>query len=303
MMTQIAAVSLAALAAAGGPDAARDTIFSLPDGGRLEVQNRAGSIRVQGTTEGVVRIGAADRPGRALRVRRSGSVVRVSVSERWRGRSDEEAVSVLIDVPRGTDVRLQGVETEIRVEDVAGSVEAQTVDEGVTVRGPARSVRARSVDDDVAVSGARGRVDLHSVDGDVRVTDVRGEIRAESIDGDVVLRRVRSDRVEASTMDGDLLFDGPIRAGGEYSLSTHDGDVWLTVAEGTGAAFEVNVHSGSIDAGFPLPGVEGEGAGRTYRFTLGDGAATVNLRSFDGVVFLRRPDELPDDRIPEGRNR
>lgn len=303
MVTQIAAAALAALAAAGGPEVARDTVFTMPDGGRLEVQNRSGSILVRGTTEGVVRIGAADRPRRALRVRRSGRVVRVSVSERWRGERDEEEVALRIDVPRDTDVRLQGVETEIRVEEVAGSVEARTVDAGVTVRGPARSVRARSVDDDVVVSGARGRVELHSVDGDVRVTDARGEIRAESIDGDVVLRRVRSDRVEASTMDGDLLFDGPIRAGGEYALSTHDGDVWLTVAEGTGAAFEVSVHAGSVDAGFPLPGLEQEGAGRTYRFTLGDGAATVNLRSFDGVVFLRRPDELPDERIPDGRNR
>ena len=298
MLNQIAVVALAALAA-GQPGTARDTSFVVSPGTRLEVSNREGSIRVQGTTEDRVRIGAENRPDGALRIRRTGSVVRVSVSERWRGEQEEEEVDLLVDVPRGTNVRLQGVETEISVRDVTGSVEAQSVDGAVTVRGPARSVRARSVDDDVVVSGARGRVDLYTVDGDVRVTDVEGEVRAESIDGDLVLRSVRSGRLEGSTMDGDVLFDGPIRPDGEYSLSTHDGDVWLSVAEGTSAAFEVNVHSGSVDASFPLSGVERESGGHAYRFVTGDGAAVVEVRSFDGVVFLRRPGELPDDRMPE----
>lgn len=298
MLNQIAVATLAALAA--GPQAAPgDTSFVVSTGTRLEVNNRAGSILVRGTTEDRVRVGAANRSNRALRIRRTGSVVRVSISERWRGEREEEAVDLQIDVPRGTNVRLQGVETEIRVEDVTGSVEAQTVDEGITVRGAARSVRAQSVDDDVLVAGARGRVDLYTVDGDVRVTDVEGELSAESIDGDLVLRSVRSGRVEGSTMDGDVLFDGPILDDGEYSLSTHDGDLWLSVAEGTSATFDVNVHSGSVDASFPLSGVERESGGHAYRFVTGDGSAVVELRSFDGVVFLRRPGELPDDRMPD----
>lgn len=301
MLNQITVAALAALAA-GHPGTVRDTSFVVSPGTRLEVSNRAGSIRVQGTTGDRVRVGAANRPDRALRIRRTGSVVRISVSERWRSEQEKEEVDLLIDVPRGTNLRLQGVETEISIRDVTGSVEAQSVDGGVTVRGPARSVRARSVDDDVVVSGARGRVDLYTVDGDVRATDVEGEVSAESIDGDLVLRSVRSRRVDGSTMDGDVLFDGPIQADGEYSLSTHDGDVWLSVAEGTSAAFGVNVHSGSVDASFPLSGVERESGGHTYRFVTGDGSAVVDLQSFDGVVFLRRPDELPDDRMPDDRD-
>lgn len=209
--------------------------------------------------------------GRALRVRRSGSVVRVSVSERWRQEADDEQVDLLLEVPRDVELRLQGVETGIRVSGIRGVVEVQTVEEDVAVRGPASAVRAQSVDGDVVVAGARGRVDLYTVDGDVRVTDVRG----------------------------DVLFTGPVRDGGSYDLGTHDGDVWIGVARGTSAAFEVNVHSGSIDASFPMPGVEADDRGRVYRFTLGEGSSSVRLRSFDGVVLLRRPGELPDGRMPE----
>jgi len=299
MLNQIAVAALAGLAAAGDPGAARDTSFAVSAGTRLEVNNRSGSIHVRGAEGDRVRIAAGDRPTRALRIRRSGSVVRVSVSERWRSEQEDDEVDLSLDVPRATSLRLQGVETEIRVDGVSGSVEAETVDEGVTVRGPARSVRARSIDDDVVVAGARGRVDLYSVDGDLRVSDVEGELAAESIDGDLVLRGVRSGRVQGSTMDGDVLFEGPIRNGGEYTLSTHDGDLWLTVEEGTSASFEVSLHSGSVDASFPLSGVETESGGHTYHFVAGDGSARVDLRSFDGVVFLRRPGELPDDRMPD----
>lgn len=299
MLNQIGVAALAALAVAGDPGAARDTSFAVAPGSRMEVDNRVGSIRVRGIEGDRVRISAGDRPDRALRIRRSGTLVRVSISERWRAEEERDEVDLDIEVPRGTSLRLQGVETEIVVEGVTGSVEARSVDDGVRVRGPARSVRARSVDDDVVVSGARGRVDLYTVDGDVRVDDVEGELVAESIDGDLMLRGVRSERVQGSTMDGDVLFDGPIQSGGEYALSTHDGDLWMTVAEGASAAFEVSLHSGSVDASFPLSDVETESGGRTYHFVTGDGSARVELRSFDGVVFLRRPGELPDDRMPD----
>lgn len=299
MLTQIAAAALAAWAAAGAPDGARDTTFRAPEGTRFEVQNRAGTIEVRGTDGDAARVEVRQGPERALRVRRSGSVIRVSISERWRSEADDEEVDLLLEVPRSAGLRLQGVETGIRVTGMAGSVEAQTVDEDVSVRGPASTVRAQSVDGDVIVAGARGRVDLYTVDGDVRVTDVRGEVQAESIDGDLVFRGVRADRVDGSTMDGDILFAGPIVDGGSYDLGTHDGDVWIGVPEGTSAAFEANLHTGSIDASFPLPGVETDRGGHVYRFTLGGGSARVELRSFDGVVFLRRPGELPDDRMPD----
>lgn len=299
MLTQIAAAALAAWAATGAPDGARDTTFRASEGARFEVQNRAGTIEVRGGDGDAVRVEVRQGPERALRVRRSGSVIRVSISERWRSQADDEEVDLLLEVPRSAGLRLQGVETAVRVTGMAGSVEAQTVDEDVSVRGPARAVRAQSVDGDVTVSGARGRVDLYTVDGDVLVSDVRGEVEAESIDGDLVFRNVHADRVDGSTMDGDVLFTGPIAEGGSYDLGTHDGDVWIGVPEATSAAFEVNLHAGSIDASFPLPGVETDQRGHVYRFTLGDGAARVELRSFDGVVFLRRPGELPDDRMPD----
>lgn len=298
MLNQIAAVGLAALAAAGGPETVRDTSFTAPEGMRLEVQNETGYVHVRGVDGDRVHIESRTAPYGAIRVRRSGSVVRVSPSERWREEADVEELDLRIEVPRGADVRLEGSELEIFVEDVAGAVEAENSDDGITVRGPARSVRAHSSDGDVNVRGSRGAMDLYTADGDVRVEDVEGELRAESIDGDLMLRDVRSALVEATTTDGDILFEGSILERGQYRLDAHDGSIWMAVSQDADAAFDVNVHDGEFDASFGLPSLDTVVLGRHYRFVLGEGSARVELSTFDGEIYLRRPGELPDEGMP-----
>lgn len=289
MLNTIAVAALATLAATGAPEAVRDTTLSIPDGARVEVQHRLGPIRVRGTAGSQLRVELQGGPDGAVRVRRTGSVVRVSGPAPDRGRSARGEMRVR--VPRGTDLQLRSMQGRIRVTDVNGNVEAQTMNGTVHVEGAAQSVRARTMNGSVVVSGARGEVDLYAASGGVRVTDVEGDARVKALSGGVTLRRVRADRISASTLSGDVSFSGPIRDRGSYELSTHSGSVRMSVPEGTNAAFELTVRSGDIDANFPLPGVETSGAKRTLRFALGDGSARVELSTYSGSIVLRRPNE------------
>lgn len=299
MLTHLVTTLLATLTAAA-PASPADTSFVVPEDARLEVQNVDGLIRVSGTSGDRMTVRVVGAPDRAARVERSGSVIRVGLASGDGDPDEYEGAGFEIEVPRATDLLLQGAEEDILVDGVTGRVDAQNSDGGITVTGPARSVRAQSADADVVVEGARGDVDLYSMDSDVRVTDVEGEIRAESLDGDVILRDVRSDRVAGSTTDGDVFFDGEIRSSGTYILDTHDGHVWMVVPEGTSAAFDVFVHDGSMEASFGIPVTGARHAHTHHRFVLGNGSARVELRSFDGNVYLRRPGQLPDRGIPDG---
>lgn len=290
MLNTIAVVALTALTVTGAPEAVRDTTLSVPDGVRLEVQHRFGPIRVQGTTGGQLRVELQGGPDGALRVRRTGSVVRVSGPPPSHGGDGRGEMRVR--VPRETDLQLRSTQGEIRVAGVTGNVEAQTLNGAIHVEGAARSVRARTMNGSVVVSGARGEVDLYSASGGVRLTDIEGDATVKALSGGVTLRRVRASRVSASTLSGDVLFTGPIRDRGRYELSTHSGSVRFGVPDETDAAFELTVRQGGIDASFPLPGVETSGSERTFRFTLGDGSARVELSTYSGGIELRRPDEL-----------
>ncbi len=52
-------------------------------------------------------------------------------------------------------------------------------------------------------------------------------------------------------MNGDVEYDGPVRNGGRYSLSSHNGDLTLVVAEGTNASVAVSTFNGEFESDFP----------------------------------------------------
>jgi DUF4097 and DUF4098 domain-containing protein YvlB len=94
--------------------------------------------------------------------------------------------------------------------------------------------------------------------------------------------------LDASTVNGDVGYDGPIRNGGRYSLSSHNGDLTLAVAEGTNATVSVSTFNGEFESEFPVSLRETR-KGKRFSFTIGSGSAQVTLESFQGSVQLVRP--------------
>lgn len=314
MMNQIAALALATAVTAGAPAPTQDTIqLTTPEGARLEVQNRWGTIHIRGGEGDQVRAwtSAGDT---AMQVQQSGSVIRVSISDRWRFDlprppaprrppraprpdtaptppdpdpapdpevdvdvdADERHVDLWVRVPRETRLSVRGVETEIRIDSVQGPVEVQ----GVT--------------EDVRISGARGLVDVNTVEGDVRLSGITGEVRAQSVAGDLILRELRSERIRGNTMEGDIYFGGVLQPRSDYEFTTHFGDVWMAVPVDASAAFDVNVRSGGVNADFGLADMETDDLGHSHRFVLGEGSSSVEIRTFKGSVYLKRPGNMPD---------
>jgi DUF4097 and DUF4098 domain-containing protein YvlB len=145
----------------------------------------------------------------------------------------------------------------------------------------------------VSLRGARGRISLNSVNEDVEVINSTGEIMAETVNGEIALEGVDAATVDASTVNGDISYSGPIRNGGRYSLSTHNGDITLTVAEGSSANVAVSTFNGEFESEFPVP-LSGTRKGKGFSFTLGSGSAQVTLESFQGTIQLVRPGSAKD---------
>jgi DUF4097 and DUF4098 domain-containing protein YvlB len=150
----------------------------------------------------------------------------------------------------------------------------------------------------VSLTGAKGRIDVHSVNEDVRVTNASGDITAETVNGEVVLERVDASGLSAETVNGDVGYDGPIRDGGRYSLSSHNGDITFAVPERASATITVSTFNGDFESDFPVPLRETR-KGRRFSFGIGAGSAQVSLESFQGTIHLVRPGHLArrdDDR-------
>ena len=267
-----------------------DTTVNVGRGQRLDVNAYGGEVTVRAWNRNAVRV-EASASGRD-RVEVSSSATAVSVRTQGRHGPPEE-VDLKISAPPWIGLKVSGVHTNAKVEGIRAPITVETVEGEVNVNGGEGLVSLRSVQGSVSLRNAKGRISVNSVNEDVAVINSSGEVMAETVNGEIKLRIIEAASVDANTVNGDISYAGPIRDGGRYSFSTHNGDITLTVGEGTNASVAVSTYNGEFESEFPVP-LQGTRKGKGFNFTLGSGSAQVTLESFQGTIQLVRPGSLRD---------
>ncbi len=260
-----------------------DTTVPVQRGARLEIENHAGGIAIQTWDRNAVRV-EADYSGKD-RIEVDASLLTVRVESHSR-RGPSGSIDYRITVPVWMSLNLGGVNTDITVEGTQGEVSAETVNGEISVRGGSGFISLSSVEGAVLLDGARGHINLNAVNEGITVRNADGELAVETVNGDIALERIKSASVDASTVNGDVWFDGPIQDRGQYRLATHNGDVTLVVPEGVDASVLVDTFQGEFESDFPVTLTDTRR--KRFRFTLGSGSARIELASFQGEIKLRR---------------
>lgn len=263
----------------------QETVFPVERGTRLNVENFRGEVVVDVWNRDEVRIVADVSDRHVLDASRTGATVRVRT--RTRNGGPEEA-DFHITAPRWMAIHVDGHQVDVEIRGTEGEVDVETVGGDVFVDGGRDLINVGSVQGEVVVRNARGRVEALSVNEEVGLYDVEGEVYVETTNGDVTLEEIRSSRARATTVNGDIDYDGTIVDGGRYIFSTHNGDLDVTVAEGTNATVSVSTFHGEFESDFPVR-LTGTTRDREFNFTLGSGMAKLELESFNGEIRLRRP--------------
>lgn len=260
-----------------------DTTVAVTRGMRLELNQHQGSITVRTWDRSSVQVSATGSDRITPRVVVTRSVVRVTGAGHRHG---PEETDFVLTVPRWLDLDLSTNQGDIRVDGSEGRLNLHSVEGDVEVQGGRELVSVQTVEGLVTVRGARGRIEVNAVEGDLRLTGVSGSIRAQSVDGDVTMEDVDLTELDVNTVDGDISFRGPIRPSGRYRINTHDGDIVVNLTQDLDAVVSVSTFDGNFEAGFPIT-ITGTNK-RQFRFTVGSGAANLDLESFDGNIYLRR---------------
>lgn len=278
----VTAILLAALSL-GAPSQAVDTVFTVNQGERLEVNNFRGDVVVRAWDREAVEIRADLSDRQTVEVVRTGRMVRV----RPRNERGPQAADFEIRVPRWMSVRIEGTQLDVTVHGTEAEISAETVSGDVVVEGGRGLISLQSIQGEVHLKGARGRVDVVSVSDDVTLEDVWGDIHVQTTNGDVLLERIRSSAVRASTVNGEVSYDGTIADGGSYTFTTHNGDVAVLVDENVSATVAVSTYHGAFRSDIPIR-LTGTTLSRQFSFTLGSGGARIEVESFNGEIILRR---------------
>ena len=188
-----------------------DRIIPFRDGGRVELKNFSGHVRITGTDRDAVVIRAVrraiqDRLARVkLEIRESPSLIEIVANQlrrTWRDwfRSDGSDVietDFEIDVPRDTDLTVRAFSSPVAIERVRGDHDVGTFSGDVEVRLSAsatadvefRSESGRLSSDEPLVFRHRNRRRLAAVLNDTDRTQHRTQLRFKTFSGDVTLRR------------------------------------------------------------------------------------------------------------------
>jgi DUF4097 and DUF4098 domain-containing protein YvlB len=297
------AAALATPAAAQPPPPSRskiDQTVPVQKNMRLSVNTFAGSITVRTWEKDAVRVEAEHSTRDRVNIRTTEAVLRVTTSSE---RGPSRTVDLALTVPRWLPLTLNGTYVDIDLEGLQAEVTAETVGGDVRLKGGTGTVTLKSVEGIIDVDGAKGRMTLNTVNEGVFVRDAAGEILAETVNGDLTLERIDATSVDVATVNGDVTYAGSVRDGGSYRFATHNGDVEMRVPDQINASVFVRTYRGDFESHFDVKVPEAaagdpddrrrrERRNRRFNFTLGSGAARIDLESFGGDISLFKQSQV-----------
>ena len=196
-----------------------------------------------------------------------------------------------ITVPRWMAVNLSGSYLEASIEGTTAEVTVETVHGNVRVVGGSGAVIARTVMGTIVVDKASGRVQATSVNEGITLTNVTGDVAAETTNGDVLVDHAQTANLEVATVNGDVTFNGTVRDGGAYRLTSHSGDVRLGMGGAANATVFIRTFQGDFSSDLPIQLPEGQSrdsGSKRFNFTLGTGSARIEVQSFNGDIHIAR---------------
>jgi len=193
----------------------------------------------------------------------------------------EQRVDYEITVPEETELQVRIDSGMILVERVFGDLVFDTVAADVELQEVAGYIVVKTISGSVlCVRCAGGRLEIFSVSGNVRL-----------------IQPVNS-AVLVNTTTSNILFEGDFLRTGSYRLKNYSGLIEVVLNDSDSLDISANAVQGKIesDPGLKLtprthggrPSAPARGAARSFVGMLNDGAARVDLSTFNGTIRIRR---------------
>ena len=279
---------------------ADDTIrqaFTVSPGGLLDLSTDRGQISVVTGDDDELRVEVERRARSSERARafdvefeQDDDVVRVKgkTEERsgWFGTQRGPEVHFRIHVPRTYNLNLETEGGTVRIDDLAGDIDARTAGGSITIGEIDGSVMARTAGGSIALAGIRGDASLRTSGGSIKIDAVEGNAEVRTAGGSITLGSV------SGTIDG-RTSGGSITAGvihdlqGESSLETAGGGLRVGLATGANLLIDASTSVGKISANLDLPIDEGWTSSQ-MEGQIGEGGPLLRLRTAAGSITVER---------------
>ena len=279
--------------------------FTVQPGGLLKVSTQGGSIRVETGTDNVVKVEARERiragseseadellkPLELTIEQDSGGVTATSKYERgfsgfhWHSWPPVE-VSFVVTVPAKYNAELHTSGGDIRVGDLAGTVNAHTSGGDLVLGKIGGEIDAKTSGGNVRLVDGGAAVKLGTSGGNISVEHAVGPTELHTSGGDISIGTV-DDTLDARTSGGNVSAQFTGGPKGDCVLSTSGGRVRVAVAKSAAFELDASTSGGDVRANGVTITIDGGGIGKSrLSGRVNGGGPKLKLRSSGGDIIV-----------------
>lgn len=258
----------------GANDVGRDQAEELFDRYEVEMRETSRGVEVRGRYE------------RGSWWRRNRLQVRYEVTVPERFNVDLETSGGSIQVARlEGKARIETAGGSLRIDDVAGPVEAETSGGSITAKRVGDLAVLHTSGGSITVEDVDGPVEAETSGGSIRVRGARGDVAAETSGGSIVLEGIAG-AVEAHTSGGSIEAEIVGQIERPVKLDTSGGSVTLRLDPRVRADLDARASGGRVRVDLPVD-LRGEVKRDRVSGTLNGGGPLITLHSSGGGVAVR----------------
>lgn len=199
-----------------------------------------------------------------------------------------------IDMPRTGSIIISGKETTSRVDSIR-KAEISTAGGAISLRNITGGIAAVSNEGDVTVESSKGAIKLETTTGNVIVFDVApaeiGDLFiAKTHGGMISLQDLTHRQVDVGSISGSVAYNGVIRNGGAYNLTTLKGSIRMSIPTDSSCFLSATYGSGRFVTEIPFDAkTENIQSGplKTVVGTFGKGGdARIKLTTNNGSINI-----------------
>lgn len=283
----LALLAFAPAALAGTPISERAAADAT---GKVEISNTSGSVLVTGWSRNEVEVsGTLGEGTERLEFSSVDQLTRIKVILPKRS-SRVDSTTLVVRVPAGSNLAVTTVSADVRSQGVRGPQRLMSVSGDVATEAAGEDVECKTVSGNVDVTGTgqRGLLTVTTVSGDATVTRVAGEVNGNTVSGDFKVAMGDASRSRLRSTSGDLGVKGRIAQDARLDFESISGDVRLDLEGPAGGEFDLSSFNGEIRNCFgPEPVRTSEYApGRELRFRQGEGHARIRIKTLNGDISV-----------------
>jgi DUF4097 and DUF4098 domain-containing protein YvlB len=271
--------------------------FDLGSGGKVSIDlNTGGSITITGWDQNQVNVIAAadyDIEEYDIEMRERSRGLSIDVNHTRSGRHSSD-IKLILQVPRETNLELETMGGEIRIDNVAGEIEGETMGGDITLANLSGTIELTTMGGEIDVKNSHLDGELKTMGGDITFQDVSGDVNGTTMGGNIKYKGENrapegksGKEVRISTMGGEIRVD---EAPGGANVSTMGGDIWIGFA---GKNVKAKTMGGDIDVrevdgGFKLSTMGGDITAKM----IGDpdtGDRDIDVSSMGGDITVTLP--------------